>query len=428
MLTNNTADNFAAAAQMLSNSRQSRLSEKISGRQLFEVNEDGSIRKQTFGEQLKSFGLRLVRQFDAHANTKDAQVGQALNDLYSKLNSGSSYRRNGSSADLNGLLGRFFVNTQPLPSRQPFIPAPRPPAALPTSSEVRNSRASDYQEIPAERTNGSIKQGLPDSASSSTELVRSLNPQASDQLRRAELMRPDADQTDVQPGFVRQNKDGSFPDTAIGSNGRSYQLNIHRGSPDKARTALAWVNAQVNSDLNGRNTTMIERALTEAGITERFDIHGRKVRALVERPGILSEITPADKRRFERALSQLQAKALSQMENARTQSAAQATYGKPTYGAQMFDEMQSVRSTSPVRPEVASSVLRGNVDAIERAYLLYDEYLADKLTEMAYTDKRLMASEPTQLTVADIDEVIGQAIHDAGVEFKLIIDDEEQAV
>jgi len=102
-----SADNFAAAAQMLQSSHRSGLSEKILGRQLFEVNSDGSIRKQTAGEQIKSFGLRLVRQFDAHAQSKDALVGLALRNLYAKVSPGSAYTRSG--PDLNGQLGRFMV-------------------------------------------------------------------------------------------------------------------------------------------------------------------------------------------------------------------------------------------------------------------------------------------------------------------------------
>ena len=138
-----SADNFSAAAQMLQSSHRSGLSEKILGRQLFEVNSDGSIRKQTAGEQIKSFGLRLVRQFDAHAQSKDALVGLALRNLYAKVSPGSAYTRSG--PDLNGQLGRFMVAQPELRNRRPTIPLQPPTTLSPIASAIAGVASNEAQ-------------------------------------------------------------------------------------------------------------------------------------------------------------------------------------------------------------------------------------------------------------------------------------------
>lgn len=424
-----SADNFAAAAQMLQSSHRSGLSEKILGRQLFEVNADGSIRKQTASEQIKSFGLRLVRQFDAHAQSKDALVGQALRNLYARVSPGSAYARTG--ADLNGQLGRFMLAQPELSDRRPSVPTQPPNTLSPFASAVAGVSLAEAQRpaaasppiaaVISSETQGSENQLVLADDEDLSDLLMELPPEIRQRIAtNASEMTLDTEEDlsdllqglpadvaerlklpEVKPGTVRQNSDGSFPESAIGSNGRRYQLSVTSQSAPEARSALAWINSQ----FKGRDGVMVGRALADAGIIEDFTISGRSKRTTLERPATLSEISDADRQAFALALQSRQAQA-----NERTIPAA-------TYGAQTYQALESAQDDSPVREAVANSRLRDHPEATQRAYFLFDQELESTLSGMAGRDQKFPGLPPTRLSPDSLDGLVESAIRQAAKEY-----------
>ena len=114
MSTITTAKTYSQALDLISSSTQATV---------FRINEDGSLRKQTFREKVADFfGGHIVGKFQTRKDSKDAQVAQALIQLYrTALNSDDTIDRTlAAETPLEEvhIFSRFFEARARIESRQ----------------------------------------------------------------------------------------------------------------------------------------------------------------------------------------------------------------------------------------------------------------------------------------------------------------------